>query len=299
MTTDHPEIAGFLQELQRRGVSDNTTRNYRLDLQLFAKWFEVANGEAFAAAAVTPTDIRGFRSHQQTVRKLKPATINRRLASLRSFFEWARGQGLVSVNPASDVPLVEQQSLAPKSLTRVELNRLTREAEKDALAGTHLGARNLAIIQTLRYTGLRVQELCDLTLDDVEISERKGQLTVRAGKRSKYRQVPLNNEARKAFGAYLEQRPEVGSDAVFLGQRGVMKTAAVRRVVTKYAVRAGVEGATPHVLRHSFGRGLLDEGVDVVAVAALLGHAKLETTMVYTQPRQEDLAEAVEGLGTG
>lgn len=184
MTTDHPEIAGFLQELQRRSVSENTTRNYRLDLQLFAKWFEVSNGEAFAAAAVTPTDIRGFRSHQQTVRKLKPATINRRLASLRSFFECARGQGLVSINPASDVPLVVQQQLAPKSLTRVELNRLTREAEKDALAGRHLGARNLAIIQTLRYTGLRVQELCDVTLDDLEISERKGQLTVRSGKRA-------------------------------------------------------------------------------------------------------------------
>lgn len=296
MTTDHIEIAGFLQELQRRRVSDNTTRNYRLDLQQFAQWFEVSNGEVFAAASVTPTDVRGFRSHQQTVRKLKPATVNRRLASLRSFFEWARGQGLVSINPASEVPLVEQQQLAPKSLTRVELNRLTREAEKDALAGAYQGVRNLAIIQVLRYTGLRVQELCDLTLEDLEISERKGQLTVQAGKRSKYRQIPLNNEARKALSSYLGERPEGGRDAVFLGPRGPIQTEGVRRVVSKYARRAGVEGASPHVLRHSFGRGLLDEGADVVTVAALLGHAKLETTMIYTRPRPEDLVDAVGSL---
>ena len=293
------EIARFVQELQRRGVSENTSRNYRLDLQQFASWFEITNGEAFAAAGVTPTDLRQFRSHQHAVRKLKPATVNRRLACLRSFFDWARGVGLVTVNAAADVPPVEMQHMAPKSLARAQLNRLTREAEKDALGDVHLGRRNLAIIQVLRYTGLRVQELCDLTMEDVEISERKGEVTVRSGKGQKYRQVPLSNEARKALAAYLETRPGIGRDEIFLGQRGPISSEAVRRVVKKYADRAGVEGVTPHVFRHSFGRGLIDAGVDLVSVAALLGHAKLETTMVYTQPRPEDLAAAVEQLEHG
>jgi integrase/recombinase XerC len=149
MRTEHEEILGFQQELERRGVSQNTVRGYRLDLQQFADWFEISSGEAFSASGVTPTDIRQFRSHQQTVGKLKPATINRRIASLRSFFQWARGAGLVTVNPAQDVPSVEVQRLAPKSLARPELNRMTREAEKDALGGAHLGQRNLAIIQML------------------------------------------------------------------------------------------------------------------------------------------------------
>jgi len=290
------EIARFVQELERRGVSENTIRNYRLDLLQFSKWFQVTNAEDFAAAGVTPTDLRQFRQHQQVVRKLKPATVNRRIASLRSFFDWARGAGLVTVNPADDVPLVEMQRSAPKSLTRAELNRLTREAEKDALGEVHQGKRNLAIIQMLRYAGLRVQELCDLTLEDAEISERKGLVTVRSGKGQKYREVPLGNEARKALSAYLEVRPEIGREEIFLGQRGSLSSEAVRRVVKKYADRAGVEGVTPHVFRHSFGRGLIDAGVDLVSVASLLGHAKLETTMVYTQPRSEDLVKAVDLL---
>lgn len=293
------EIARFEQELERRGVSHNTIRNYRLDLRQFATWFEITNAEAFAAAAVTPTDLRQFRSHQQAVRKFKPATVNRRLACLRTFFDWARGAGLVTANPADDVPPVESQRRAPQSLTRAELNRLTREAEKDTLGDVHQGRRNLAIIQMLRFTGLRVQELCDLSMGDVEISERKGEVTVRSGKGQKFRQVPLSSEARKALGAYLEVRPEIGHEAVFLGQRGPISSEAVRRVVKKYAARAGVEGVTPHVFRHSFGRGLIDAGVDLISVAALLGHAKLETTMVYTQPRPEDLAMAVDQLERG
>lgn len=137
------EIARFVQELQRRGVSENTSRNYRLDLQQFASWFEITNGEAFAAAGVTPTDLRQFRSHQHAVRKLKPATVNRRLACLRSFFDWARGVGLVTVNAAADVPPVEMQHMAPKSLARAQLNRLTREAEKDALGDVHWSSPEL------------------------------------------------------------------------------------------------------------------------------------------------------------
>ena len=297
MKTEHEQIMAFVKELERRDVSENTIRNYQLDLKQFASWFEITNAEEFSATGVTPTDLRQFKSHQRVVRKLKPATVNRRLASLRSFFDWARGAGLVTINPVIDVPLVEVQRVAPKSLTRTELNRISREAEKDALGEIHLGKRNLAIIQMLRYTGLRVQELCDLELEDVEISERKGLVTVASGKGRKYREVPLHNEARKALSAYLEVRPEIGSEKLLLGQRGALSSEAIRRVVTKYGNRAGVDGVSPHVFRHSFGRGLVDAGVDLVSVAALLGHSKIETTMVYTQPRPEDLVRAVDKLG--
>jgi site-specific recombinase XerD len=296
MRTEHEQITGFVEELERRGVSHNTVRNYRQDLLQFVPWFEMTSGDEFSAENVTPTDVRQFRSYQQANRGLKPATVNRRIASLRSFFEWARGQKLVTINPTTDIPQVESQRLAPRSLSRAELNRLTREVEKDALGGVHLGLRNLAIIQMLRYTGVRVQELCDLKLEDIEMGERKGTLTVRSGKGQKYRQIPLNSEMRKALNDYLEVRPRRGDEELFLGQRGLLSTEAVRRVILKYATRAGVDGVTPHVFRHSFGRGLVDAGVDLVTVAALLGHSKIETTMVYTQPRPEDLEKAVEKL---
>jgi len=296
MKTKHDDIQTFLAELDRRGSSPHTIRNYRHDLEVFARWFEGSNGESFSAAGMTPTDVRRFKSHQQAVLKLAPATINRRLATLQSFGDWAMALEKVSTNPAAGTKRVETMPMAPKSLSTIELNRLTREAEKEAQQGTWLAIRNLAIIQLLRYTGLRVGELCALTGDDINMSERKGHVVVRSGKGGKFRQVPLNAPARNAFQAYLEMRPTTGADEIFIGRRGPLSPHGVGVVVAKMGRGAGLEEVTPHVLRHSFGRTLLDSGADVVTVAALLGHAKLETTMIYTQPNEDDLADAVDRL---
>ena len=293
MKTQPSEIQAFLHELERRGSSPHTIRNYQLDLTVFARWFEGSNGEEFSATGMTPTDVRRFKSHQQTVSRLAPATINRRLATLRSFGDWAAAEGKVTANPATGVTRVEMPAIAPKALTAVELNRLTRAAEKEAQQGAWLAIRNLAIIQVLRYTGLRVGELCGLTRDDIYMSERKGHVIVRVGKGGKFRQVPLNAAARQALLAYHDVRPKTLSSETFIGRRGPLTPHGVGAVVMKLARAAGIEGVTPHVLRHSFGRTLLDSGADVVTVAALLGHAKLETTMIYTQPNEDDLVEAV------
>jgi integrase/recombinase XerC len=287
------DVAAFLRELERRGSSPHTIRNYRHDLVVFARWFETSNGEAFSAVGVTPTDVRRFKSYQQTVQKLAPATINRRLATLQSFGDWAVATDKLVANPAGGVKRLETPQLAPKSLSTVELNRLTRAAEKEAQQGSWLAIRNLAIVQLLRYTGLRVGEFCALTGDDIHMSERKGHVVVRSGKGEKHRQVPLNAPARRALRAYLEARPVTNTDRILVGRRGPLSPHGVGTVVSKLARLAGVDEVTPHVLRHSFGRGLLDSGADVVTVAALLGHAKLETTMIYTQPAEQDLADAV------
>jgi site-specific recombinase XerD len=194
------------------------------------------------------------------------------------------------------VESVPETRTAPRALSRSELNRLTRAAEQDAVAGVHQGKRNLAVIQMLRQTGLRVGELVALTKDDVEISERKGSLTVRSGKGGKFRVVPVNVEARQALSDYLEVRPVITSDRVLVGQRGPVTEDAVRKIVAKYAKRAGPEDVTPHTLRHSFGKAALDAGADLVTVAALLGHERLETTAIHTQPSHQDLVAAVEKL---
>ena len=296
MKTQSSEIQAFLQELERRGSSPHTIRNYRLDLTVFARWFEGSNGETFSAAGMTPTDVQRFKSHQQMISRLAPATINRRLATLRSFGDWAAAEGKVTANPATGVKRVETPVMAPKALSAIELNRLTRAAEKEAQQGSWLAIRNLAIIQVLRYTGLRVSELCGLTRDDIHMSERKGHVIVRAGKGGKFRQVPLNAAARQALLAYHGVRPKTLSPKTFVGRRGPLTPHGMGAVVAKLARVAGIEDVTPHVLRHSFGRSLLDSGADVVTVAALLGHAKLETTMIYTQPSEVDIVEAVDQL---
>jgi site-specific recombinase XerD len=190
--------------------------------------------------------------------------------------------------PTDGVKGVPASARSPKSLEKREVDRLIRMAERSGKK------RDLALLQVLRHTGLRVEEVCDLRLDDIEISERKGLLTVRRGKGAKYRTIPLNADVRYALGVYLAVRPRVDDDHLFIGQRGRgLSEQAVWYLVTKYARQAGLEDVSPHTLRHSFGKQLLDATKDLVAVAALLGHEKLETTAIYTQPSERDLARAV------
>ena len=285
------EITDFVADLRRQEVAEQTVANYRADLLSFARWFAETTGAAFAAAAVTPTDLRDYRAHLRTVQRRAPATVNRRLAALRRFFTWAKATDRARELPTEGVKGVPDQPRTPKSLAKRDLDRLLRAAEQDG------DKRNLAILLTLRHTGLRVGELCHLRLADLAISERKGSLMVRSGKGDKDRTVPLNNDARQALSAYLAVRPAVDDDHVFIGQRGQpLQTDAVQLIVRKYARRAGLQGVTPHILRHCFGKGLLDAGVDLVTVSRLLGHERLETTAIYTQPTARDLEAAVARL---
>ena len=156
--------------------------------------------------------------------------------------------------------------------------------------------RDVALIEVLANTGLRVGELADLTLEDVEISERKGMVTVRSGKAAKYRQVPLNSDARRAVSSYLVVRPQSTETYLLLGQRDEPLTpSGIWRVVKKYGQRAGLD-TSPHTLRHTFGTRLVRSGTDLVTVAAMMGHESLDTTAIYSQPTAEDMAEAVEKL---
>lgn len=285
------QLTQFVAELTRQEAAPKTIQNYQSDLECFARWFEGSRGESFSASATTPTDIRDYKSHLLTVQGCKPATINRRLAALRKFFSWAKATRRVEEVPTEAVKGIRSDPRAPKSLDKREVDRLIRAAERDG------DKRNLAILQTLRHTGLRVGELCALKREDVEISERKGKLTVRSGKGAKHREVPLNVDARRAISTYLEVRPQVVDEHLFIGQRGEgLKVQAVENIVEKYAHLAGLEGVTPHTLRHTFGTQVLRSGEDLVTVARLLGHERIETTAIYTQPSERDLERAVEKL---
>jgi integrase/recombinase XerD len=290
-TEQAPEIVQFLAELERQQLAHYTIENYASDLRVFARFFTGSTGEEFLASNITPTDVRDFKAHQLTVEQRSPATINRRLATLRKFFLWAKAEGLIREIPTDPVKGVQSTPLAPRSLEKREVDKLIRAVQKDE------NKRNLAILLTLRHTGIRIGELAALRLTDIEISERRGWLTIRSGKGSKHRAVPLNADARKAISDYLEVRPKIADDHLFISQRGQgLKEQAVELMVAKYAQAAGLEGVTPHQLRHSFGKHALDAGVDLVTVSKLLGHTRLDTTARYTTPSEKDLEKAVEKL---
>lgn len=293
--THSTDIEAFLLQLAGDGAAACTVRSYRSDLAVFGLWFQQSSGESPTAAGVTRNDVQRFIAYHRTVAKAAPATTNRRLASLRRFFTWAVSVGLRETDPTAGLRNVAAVPAPPRSLERTRLNALIRAVEK------HGKPRDEAIIKLLRYTGIRVGELCALTRDDICMSERKGTLTVRQGKRGKFRIVPLHTEAREALDAYNEVRRKIegADDHVFISQRTRrgLTPRAVERLVAKYARLAGLEDVTPHVLRHSFGKDALGAGMDVVSVAALLGHENLKTTMIYTRPSEDELQVAIDRIG--
>jgi len=136
----------------------------------------------------------------------------------------------------------------------------------------------------------------DLALSDITITDRKGELLVRAGKGTRQRVIPLNNTARKAIKAWFDIRSETTLQKVFTTQRGTITSRAVQALLADIGKCARVQKITPHMARHSFAKNLVNSGVTLEKVAMLLGHTSLDTTMVYTTPGMSDLDQAVRVL---
>ena len=288
----HNPLTDFEQWLRNRetGISPLTIAGYLSDLNKFIDWFHQSTGETFTPAGTTPVDIRNYKAHLQTVAKFKPATINRRLATLRTFFNWAIEHGVVNETPIR-VHNAEELPTAPKSLDERTYSKLLRVAQRSE------DKRTIAIIQLLAHTGLRVAELCNLRLTDLAISDRKGKVIVRSGKGGKYREIPLNLDVRRALQDYLKIRPDVEDDHIFIGQRNNGLTdATIQQIVAEAGRLAKLDQVTPHVLRHTFGKGLINAGIDLVTVKTLMGHRSIDTTARYTKPSVSDLEKAVAKL---
>lgn len=292
MVTLPPILTSYHQYLESVGKSANTVKAYVADVHHFLKWWEQTAGDAFTPAAIDSGDIQDYRGFLLQ-RQRKPATVNRRLRALQHFFKWAIRTEQVQLNPfdiLERVAVKQQQQSAPHWLNKKEQAALRRAVAKAQ------NIRDQAIIQTLLGTGVRVSELTSLTLGDIELSERKGSITV-VGKGMKARAIPLDKRTRQALGTYLGERLRQPAlrQAVFLGQRGPLTDRAIEKLVEKYAYQAELSDCTPHTLRHTFAKNLLDSedkpGLEIVA--ALLGHESLETTRIYTLPSQQDLERAV------
>jgi len=285
----------WLAHLEAQGRSPHTRAAYSRALANFARWYEATYDMPPVLSDLLPRDIADWQAHQQTVEKAMPATINQRLTALSRFLAWANGQGLIAGNPAAGVSGIRPEARQPKALSKRDLRRFLRAV----YAGGN--PRDTAMVELLVGAGLRVGELLALRVGDVTLGERSGQVVVRRGKHRGYRTVPLTASVRKALAAWLAVHPLADDpDApLWWGQRGPLTDrSAVNRMLAKYARRAGVAPFGPHVLRHTFAtRYLAANPDDLRGLAALLGHRSLNTVMIYTEPRLEDLAQRMERVG--
>jgi len=303
--TDTLHLDEFQAYMLTEDRSPVTITGYSGDVRLFAKWYEEYHGEALTPDALTNEAVRSYKQHLLN-QAAKPKTINRRLAALAAYAHWLEQAGYVrnSRNPVQGVKAVKETALAPRWLDRKQRAALLRAVDKEVEDAVRryprlrlMYLRDAAIVKLLLFAGLRVGEIIQLRMSDITLDERKGSVVVREGKGTKRREVPLNAKARKSLLEYLRVRPDAEMEALFLGQRNEgVQSKTIQRAVQRFAEKAGLKNVTPHTLRHSFAKALIDAGVSLEKVATLLGHSNLNTTRIYTTPGKEDLEDAINGL---
>jgi integrase/recombinase XerC len=275
-------VGSFLDSL----FSPKTRELYRAALEEFAAWYERAFGESPDPTSLADPQVRDYVAYLQVVRRLSPSSIQIRLSALRGLLR-GLGRTLRVRGP-------RMQRSPVRVISALELERLFAVAEGDGW----MNKRDTAILALMAKAGLRVGEVVALELGDIELGARSGWVTVRMGKGNKTRRVPLSSGVCRALRAYLAVRPASGASVLFLSRSGNPLSARdVRRLVTRLAGRAGIEGrVTPHVLRHTFATRVLEMGADLATVAAILGHESVATTSRYLHPSEARLVEAVERL---
>jgi len=295
-------LAAFARSLGDQDLSPVTVRDYLHDLTRFRIWIEDRRRRReVSLGRLTTVQLVHYRQHLLDVERLKAATINRKIQALKKLFAWARQQGHVKLNIATELQFVRvEKRLRPRGLTEAEIQAVLRAAGQ---TGHGLAKRNYALLEVLLETGLRVGEAAALRIGDLTMHARSGVVRVRAGKGRKQREVPLNSNARRALKLYLKGRePGRDEDYVFLSERGgkPLSLRTMQATVSELARRARITriAVSPHTMRHCFAlRYLKHNPGKLVELATLLGHESLDTTAVYTRPSAEELAADLEKGG--
>ena len=291
-------LAEFAKHLLRRDISPATIRSYRHDLSLFQRWFEGLNGlETVKIDRIQAVDLAAFRKHLIQEKSHRPATVNRRVQCLRTFFAWLQSRSILRENPALSLQFIRGIARPrPVVLQPKEVLALLRTTAHSA-HGT--ARRNLALCQLLLQTGMRLSEVVGLKVKDLELRERSGAVRIGQGGGLKAREIPLNLTARRALRDYLDSRGVVESEAwVFESKRKAPLSArGIQKVIHDLAAKAGIKrvGVSVHSLRHTFAANYLKSHPGQLAeLAALLGHESLEATAIYSRPSEQDMASDLE-----
>jgi len=281
-------LESYLAWLEGRPLAARSREAYAHQVRRYLAWVgdrSPVDGDPLAEGDARDWAVRDYKRHLKAVEGWKPASVNLALAALDSFYAQI-GLGR---------PIVRREDLpkrSPRAITEEQQRRLLRMAERAS-------ARDRAIVVLLLYTGLRLAELAALNVADVRVSARKGLVAVRSGKGDAYREVPLNALVRQVLEEWLVDRKPKAADgerALFVGRSGRrLSKRSVDDVVRGVGKDAGVS-LSAHVLRHTFLTRMVRQGSDLVLVAELAGHRRLETTRRYSLPSDLDRLLAVENL---
>lgn len=289
-------ITSFLRYLQtEKGYSNHTVRNYDSDLRQFIRFVATKKGLEGNIPDIDIIDYKLIRSYLgELFDTSRRTTIARKLSALKSFFRFLELRGFCPSNPASEIATPKQEKYIPTYIPIDDMFAMLEKPDREKESGL----RDLAILELLYSSGLRVSELVNLNLEHLDF---KARLVRVSGKGGKERILPVGRKAITALSEYLEhtaqQRKKAGysrgQGPLFLNYRGGrLSSRSVHRLVKRYSRECGITTEiSPHSIRHTFATHLLDGGADLRSIQELLGHVNLSSTQKYTHVSIDKLME--------
>jgi len=258
-----------------KGLSTNSIQSYGTDLGRLSEW---ASKNALDVAAINRDDLREWLM-DLGVENLSESTKRRLISAVRGFYKFLMFEGHINKDPAEDLVSPQRGFYLPRFLNRSEIETLLAAPD----VSTETGLRDRAILELMYASGLRVSEAANVRLRDIDLDA--GILTT-TGKGSKTRRVPVGTSAIewiKSYTALRRKKEKVEIDNLFLTPAGdPINRQIIHAFVTEYAAKCGLEGVSPHTLRHSFATHLVQNNADIRSVQQMLGHADISTTQIYT-----------------
>ncbi|MDX6403664.1 MAG: integrase/recombinase XerD [Blastocatellia bacterium] len=268
-------VREFLSYIQvEKGLAINTLQSYARDLARLQAWSEKNHKQI---EKLERKDLREWIASMSREGQA-PASVSRAVSAARGFFRFLMLDGHIKRHPAEDIHTPQNNSRLPHFLSEEEMEQLLFAPD----IKTDVGVRDRAMLEVLYAAGLRVSEMCSLKTGDIDIDTA---LLTCHGKGAKQRRVPIGKSAVHWLQRYLGVRKQLGNEAkpeLFLHRGRQMTRQTAWAIIKTYAAQAGVPDISPHTLRHSFGTHLMQHGADSRSVQALLGHADISTTEIYT-----------------
>ena len=276
-------LRSFLDSLYiEKGLSKNTVSSYKNDISSFSSW---CDKEHLDRLKITDLNLNNYISNLFST-GLKSSSINRKISSIKHFYLFLLKKKVIKNSPVDEIAIPKQEKYLPTSMSEDEVECLLGSPK----SSIKIERRDKAMIEILYATGMRISELVNLKLTDIDFN--RSVLKV-LGKGSKERLVPYGEKAAEALRIYLEDRKKLDSKDVFLSNRGTRITrGAFWQRIKIYIKRENLKSSiSPHTLRHAFATHLLNRGADLRSVQILLGHSDLSTTQIYTHIAKKRLGE--------
>ena len=277
-------IGSFLDYLYiEKGLSTNTVKSYESDIEAFNKWSIKVLG--LSLKRLNSIDINQYTAHLFKL-GLKSSSVNRKISAIKSFYLFLLKKKVIKASPVEDIATPKQEKYIPVSMSEAEVESLIDSPD----ISKPMEKRDKAMIELLYATGMRISELINLKLTDVDIQRSVIKVL---GKGSKERLIPYGESAAEALNDYLNDRRDLREKEIFLSNRGTkISRGAFWERIKVYIHREGLKiSISPHTLRHAFATHLLNRGADLRSVQILLGHSDLSTTQIYTHIAKQRLGE--------